>query len=100
MLFSGEPISGSWLGALNTQIQRYQWLLWLALLALLAVGFDFQTPAAQFRTLQAKNAVQDTAIAELDHYVRALVVGQCLDRPPRETQLMGIDCIRLLGRRP
>lgn len=79
------------------RLQRYQWILWIAFIGLLAVGFDFKTPASQFRTLNDKNEQQDTSIAELGRYVRALVVGQCLDRPVRETQLMGLDCARLVS---
>jgi hypothetical protein len=90
--------------ALLAWLQRYQWILWIALqllvVTVLAVGFDFKTPAAQFRALNEKNAQQDTTIEALGRYVRALVVGQCLDRPPRETQLMGLDCPHLVSGKP
>lgn len=96
-------MSKAWLTVVTAKLQRYQWLLWVVLIVLLAVGFDFKTPASQFREIRAKNAEQDSTIleqqstiAELGRFVRALSIGQCLDRPQRETQLMGLPCDRLL----
>jgi hypothetical protein len=89
-------MSGAWLSSISTKLQRFQWLLWLALIALLAVGFDFKTPAAQFRTIKADNARQDSILVELGRYIRAMAIAECLDRPQRETQLMGLPCGRLL----
>jgi hypothetical protein len=96
-----------WTAAVSTRLQWFRWLLWLALFALLAVGFDYKTPAVKFREISAKDAQQDgkdaqqdTTIAELGRFVRALSIGQCLDRPARETKLMGLPCTRLLEGTP
>lgn len=89
-------MSGGWTGAVTTKLQRFQWLLWLALVALLAVGFDFKTPATQFRAIHDVDSRQDSALTELGGYIRAMAVAECLDRPQRETQLMGLPCARLL----
>ena len=85
-------LTAAWL----IKARRYQWLLWVLIIALLAFGFDFKTPAAQFGEIKRKDAQQDIAISDLGLLVRALAIGQCLDRPPRETQLMGLHCAQLL----
>lgn len=75
-----------------------------------ALGFDFHTPAWHFNRLEAE-AVQlhqtdsiltmhmrniDADHSDIHGYLNALLRAQCLDRPRRETVLMGINCDALL----
>lgn len=76
--------------------QRWRWIVWPVLFAFLAIGFEFKTPASQFGAIRETNAQQDSAIASLTVLARALAIGQCLDRPRRETQMMGLPCDVLL----
>lgn len=85
--------------------------LWGAIIAAtVAFGFNFKTPAQHFKELENTNTAQDIATQVLRVRVdslqanikifqtdlKALLVAQCLDRPLRETQLMGISCPDLL----
>lgn len=90
------------LESISAALRRWRFLIYVAFAVLLAFGFDFKTPAAQFKALRDKNTEQDQQIADLARYVRAIAIGQCLDRPRRDTDLMGLNCDQLLrsGRIP
>ena len=96
---------------------RFRPLVWLLFLALVALGFEFRTPGSIFRELRSSDdrieqrlddhvatsvkihadlAAQNQQTAEL---VTALARGACLDRPRRETRLMGLPCEELLSGR-
>lgn len=98
------------LGAIKDVVERYRWLGWMVFVFFIALGFDFKTPAHHFRDLEAQvheNAVArvkgdsvlsasiahgDSLREELRNYVRALMIGECLDRPRSETARMGLPC--------
>lgn len=97
--------------------------IWIALaLLFVAIGFDFKTPAQHFQAIEDDQsrlhqtdlklqhsmdsinaATHDEVLGvqqdhrELRNYIRALVVAQCLDRPRRDTQRMGLPCSKLLS---
>ena len=84
---------------------RYGWLGYLLLLLVLAAGFDFKTPAMHFTALESTDRQlflrQDSLkieIGQVEQFLRALAVGQCIDRPRRDWQLMGLPCEDLLRR--
>ncbi len=99
---------------LNVALARYKFILWLIVATLVAFGFDFKTPARHFeeietslealhRTdtiLERRITVADSARTEMTFYLRALMIAQCIDRPLRQTQLMGLPCGDLLNPRP
>lgn len=91
--------------------RHWQFLIGVGMLIFVMVGFDFKTPASQFLEIEhtharfiATDSLLDTRVARLEEdadetrrYLRALAVAQCLDRPPRETAIMGLACDQLLG---
>jgi hypothetical protein len=109
------------------QIGRLKALWYLVGLLLIAFGFDFKTPAQHFKEIESvlaqqrqevvngtaeRSALQHTQsslranqdtmsrdILQLTTYIRALAIAQCLDRPQRELQLMGLPCTRWLSER-
>lgn len=101
------------LAALKSFVERYRWLGWVAFVFFVALGFDFKTPAKHFQeleaevhtvavdrlkgdsTLGASIAKGDSLRNELRDYVKALMIGECLDRPRSETVRMGLPCRRL-----
>jgi hypothetical protein len=71
-------------------------LISLSISLFVAMGWGFKTPNSTVTALQAQ---VDTvrARSESDHdLLVAIARGQCLDRPERETKLMGLDCKALL----
>jgi type II secretory pathway component PulJ len=73
--------------------------MWVALIlaSLVAgVGIRVLSPAARLSAIEEVNARQDRAIEQLTMFVKAIAIGQCLDRPEREIQLMGLPCDTLL----
>lgn len=99
---------------LNAALTRYKFLVWLVVAALVAFGFDFKTPATHFRAIEYSLAElhrTDTTLArridsgdstrtQMAFYLRALMIAQCIDRPLKQTQLMGLPCGELLNPRP
>lgn len=105
---------------LSILLHRWRGLFYIAITVLVAVGFDFRTPKAQFEELRAVDArlrrdldehLEDAAestrrtnirVDSVHSAIRALMIGECLDRPARETSLMGLRCDNLLntGARP
>lgn len=94
------------LDRVSHQIGRYRVFVYAVFGFLVMLGFDFKTPASHFRTLEAETIKlrhTDTTLmlridsVQIDHieigrYIQALAVAQCLDRPRRDTELMGLDC--------
>lgn len=94
--------------------KNWQFFLGLAFLVFVMVGFNFKTPAQQFEAIaraDASLAKADSAFdlrikvleddrKEMRMYMRAFAVSQCLDRPPRETVIMGLRCDELLAGQP
>lgn len=78
--------------------------------ALVAFGFDFKTPKAQFdeirNTASAAAKAENLRIDSLNYRVTALeqdkgllkslAIGQCLDRSKRELILMQLPCDKLI----
>lgn len=99
----GGTGNASVLGRLDQIVNRWRWLLWVGIVVGVAIGFDFKTPAAQFRALTAADGLLsawqdslDRAHGQINRYLRALAIAQCIDRPRRETDLMGLPCVSLL----
>jgi hypothetical protein len=84
---------------------------WMVAAAIVvALGFDFKTPAAHFKEIETRAQGIDIQMAilrtrqdsveatqnELRRYIRALAIAQCLDRPARDTRLMGLPCDELI----
>jgi hypothetical protein len=65
-LRQGRPMT-VWTG-INQWFGRYRIVWWVIVTALLALGFDFKTPAAQFAANRAK---MDTVTKRVDSIVRA-----------------------------
>lgn len=77
---------------------------------LVAAGFDFHTPAWHFQQIAAEtrglhqtDSAFDVQIQSMkneqmniEKYLRALSIAQCIDRPRRDTQLMDLNCKELL----
>lgn len=98
-------------GNVLERLRPYRALGWAALVVFVAFGFDFKTPSSQFRELRAAAAAHaqrdstiklrqdslEASMGEMRRFVKALAVGQCLDRPRRDLQLMGLPCEELLG---
>lgn len=92
-------------------------VLWLVFIAAIAVGFEFKPPMQTFHELRRADSMQvaalhaHEALALRDHnhmyanqesierLVEALARGACIDRPRRETRLMGLPCDSLLRTR-
>ncbi len=105
---------GVFFDQLNAVFVRYKVVVWLVLGAAIAFGFDFKTPAHHFRTIEGslrelrstdtvlshRIASGDSSREQMAFYLRALMVAQCLDRPARQTLLMGLPCAELLNPRP
>jgi len=99
---------------INAWVARYKVLIWLIAALALAFGFDFKTPATHFRTIETSLAelhqtdtvlarridAGDSTRAEMTFYLRALMIAQCIDRPIKQTQLMGLPCGELLNPKP
>ena len=105
---------GELLERANLELGRYK-VIWVLLGGfLVAVGFNFKTPARHFQeiesslmelhrtdTLLARRIdLGDSSRAEMTFYLRALMIAQCIDRPIKQTQLMGLPCGELLNPRP
>lgn len=94
--------------------ERLKPLVWLTLFGLVALGFEFRPPSTIFRELRQADSVLATRIVDHEltaarehrsmngdyeqtsELVLALARGACLDRPARETRLMGLPCEELL----
>lgn len=89
-------------------LARWRWVVYAVACFLLALGFDFQPPSSRFRKIETQQVANTAAVdsLKLEHqhiesYLRALAVAQCIDRPRRDWQLMGLPCEDLLrGRVP
>jgi hypothetical protein len=94
------------LGTIDRLYQRYRPLVFLAVLALLAFGFDFRTPSSQFREVRAEVATlhaADSIIKRTQAQDRVLLEGVargfCLTVAPRDRELLGLPCDDLMQRR-
>lgn len=105
---------GSLFERINAELGRYK-VIWLLLgVFLVALGFDFKTPAHHFQEIEASLTELrqtdrgltrridegDSIRLQMTFYLRALMIAQCIDRPQRQTQLMGLPCGDLLNPRP
>lgn len=84
-------------------LERWRWVVWLLFTLAVAIGFDFKTPRAHFAELEAVDhtlALRADSLEagqrRVERYLRALSVAQCIDRPRREWQMMGLPCDELL----
>lgn len=70
----------------------------LAFISAIAAGFGVSiiTPGVKISALEAQVVELRAQVIPLQRYVTALAIGQCLDRPARETQLMRLSCDKLL----
>src|SRR5882672_12645832 len=89
---------------LARKARSWKWLVWPLVLLALAIGFDFKTPKQHFEQLERADSVlmaadriirvrQDSiesGYRRVERYLRALAVAQCIDRPKRDWQLMGL----------
>jgi hypothetical protein len=82
------------LDRINAFFDRWRSLVYAGtLLGLL--GFGVITPNRRLAALESKTTAAEAETRSLKRYVRALAVAECLDRPLRETQLMGLNCQQL-----
>lgn len=86
-----------------TAIYKFKPLWYAAAIFAIAVGFDFKTPATHFKELDHTDSLTSERMKDIEQehsnierYLKALSTAQCLDRPRRETLLMGLDCPKLL----
>ncbi len=98
-------MSGGDIDKALAQVARFKVIWWMLGIFMVALGFGFKTPAQHFDQIAYEIAILSKRESDLeqDHsalrrYVHALLIGQCIDRPPRDTRLMGIDCQRLIER--
>jgi hypothetical protein len=98
----------------NEAMTRWRLAIWLVATLALMAGFDWKTPASQFKdinekidrvdhrlqvqvdTLKAQVVSGSSDRAEIRKLLESIARGQCLDRSPREASLMGLDCRKLL----
>lgn len=88
-------------------IYQFRFLWWIAIAVLIALGFDFKTPAQHFKDMESEYAQAysklDGRMTNVEHqhdqierYLGALSIAMCIDRPRRETRLMELPCDSLL----
>lgn len=84
-------------------IDRWQALIALACGIAVAVGVDVLTPSDRLRAVESslvqyKAGMDSTKarVSTIEDYARMLITGECIDRPERETRLMGLPCSELL----
>ena len=83
---------------------RFKWLGYIVAALILAAGFDFRTPQAQFTELRAQDVQLHQRIDSViradqqdSEIIRALGIQACLSSNQRELQLMQLPCSRLLN---
>ena len=102
-------------GAMVAKVKEWHFLLTLVIGVSLVMGFGFETPGSRMDKIQtqlnSKSAALDTLQERLERSERLflreirktqisiekLMIGECLDRPARETQLQGLPCADLLN---
>ena len=65
-------------------------LIWVTLAVVVLYGFDFVTPKKRLITLEANHGELAERVDDMGTVLRALTIGECIDRPARELQLMGL----------
>ena len=87
---------------------RFIW--WIAGAFFVAFGFNFKTPAQHFKDIESKadsvSSKLDVRMStvekqhdQIEHYLGALTIALCIDRPRRDTILMQLPCDSLLKKR-
>jgi G:T-mismatch repair DNA endonuclease (very short patch repair protein) len=88
---------------LSYVLDKYKVLIYLAGLFLVAMGFGFKTPKANYDELRAEIAivrqqVQRDSIqkSEIQSALRVLIIFKCIETAatPRDMQLAGVDCYK------
>lgn len=88
-------------------LDKYRLILYVVIAALVALGFDFKTPAQTYKimndridtlamTVQKGSAASTQQNLKLD----ALLRLACLQQQPRDMQLAGVNCTALLNIQP
>ena len=102
------------LGELSTAMQsRLSLILWVAMLALMAIGFGFQTPASKFRQIDARISTGDSVVtarlrvhdvqldglangqASQQELIEGLIRLSCYKENTHLIELAGLPCRRL-----
>jgi hypothetical protein len=93
--------------ALVDALSQLRFLWWILGIFFVAFGFNFKTPAQHFKDIELKtDSVSNkldsrmTAVEQqhesIEHYLGALTIALCIDRPRRDTMLMQLPCDSLL----
>lgn len=75
--------------------EKYKLLVWLAVIFLLALGFDFKLPGQQMKRMQQEIDTLQIQISKVDLLLRV----RCLDKQPGDDVKLlaaGINCISIL----
>lgn len=66
-------------------------LIWVTLAVVVLYGFDFVTPKKRLVKLEGNHAALEVEVEDMNTVLRALTIGECIDRDERELQLMGLS---------
>lgn len=99
------PRAQSWWSTSATFIEKYRVIVWALFAILLALGFDFKTPRAQYSDLhmeiqgvkhsfQAQIDTLKVQVFQLQHDERlnALIRLKCAELTPHEIMQYGVPC--------
>ena len=87
-------------------IEKYKVLVYLIISFLVASGFDWKTPKANFLELRDEIAVLRVQVqrdsiqkSEIQGMLRVLITFKCIETQttPRDMQLAGVDCSKYIG---
>lgn len=83
-------------------LDRYKLIWYLIFTAILAIGFDFKTPAQHYNelrdrivALETENQKAEAGRVRLDKKLDALLIFQCLSQSERDLLLAGMDCSKM-----
>jgi hypothetical protein len=83
--------------------EKYRVLIYLAMAFLVAMGFDFKTPAQNYKILSdridviAAQVRRDSAAkAEISHQLDILITFQCMSQNPRDMTIARVDCTKYI----
>lgn len=88
-------------------LDKYRLILYVVIAALVALGFDFKTPAQTYKVMNNRIdtlalTVEKSSAASSQQNVKldALLRLACLQQQPRDMQLAGVNCPYLLNNQP
>jgi hypothetical protein len=84
-------------------LEKYRPLVWIIGWFLIAMGFGFKTPKANYEELRQEIAVVRSQVqrdsvqkSEIQSMLRVLITFKCIEMQatPRDMQIAGVDCSR------